>query len=217
MATTPQDLLFVVNEIERAIPRALKFVMSEEALPSAADTCAALAARVFVLDRMVRYDEIRDVEKQVRPPLSHQTTLTPHHPSLQRNYHASHQPIIKHPSSHHPRISSTNHQPIINHASTICQSLTNYCAIGLLLMRPNDTLSTHPINTPLTHPIDTLLIHYYQGNGRMYRPRYQFAPRCMLASTCSKYLGHTGTSSQTIIPDLTIVHPHILPPPPLLV
>ena len=65
-ATTPQELLFLVNEIEHAIPRVLKFVLSEEALPSAADTCAALATRVFVLDRLVRYDEIKDVEKQVR-------------------------------------------------------------------------------------------------------------------------------------------------------
>ena len=65
MATTPQELLFIVAEIEKALPRVLKFVMSEEALPSAADTCAALAVRVFALDRMVRYDEIKDIEKQV--------------------------------------------------------------------------------------------------------------------------------------------------------
>ena len=63
-ATCPQDLLFVLIEVERAIPRALKFTLSDDSLPSTADTCAALATRIYALDRKIRYDEIKDVEKQ---------------------------------------------------------------------------------------------------------------------------------------------------------
>ena len=52
-ATCPQDLLFILIEVERAIPRALKFTLSDDSLPSTADTCAALATRIYALDRKV--------------------------------------------------------------------------------------------------------------------------------------------------------------------
>ena len=96
-ATTPQELLLILIEIEEAIPKMLKFNADVNSLPSTADTTAALAVRVHNLDRRIRYDEIKDVEKQ--------------------------------------------------------------------------------------------------GLDRSYRPRYQFAPRCMMDSSCTKSLTHVGKCS----------------------
>lgn len=96
-AATPQQLLDVLIEIEEAIPKMYKYSLNDEALPSTADTCAALAVRVYVLDRRIRYDEIKDLEKQ--------------------------------------------------------------------------------------------------GMDRQYKPRYHFAPRCLMSSSCTKFLSHTGKCS----------------------
>jgi hypothetical protein len=93
-AATPQQLLEVLIEIEEAIPKTYKYSLNDEALPSTADTCAALAVRVYVLDRRIRYDEIKELEKQ--------------------------------------------------------------------------------------------------GMDRQYKPRYHFAPRCLMSSSCTKFLSHTG-------------------------
>ena len=93
-ARTPQQLLDVLVEVEEAIPKIYKYTLNDEALPSTADTCAALAVRIYVLDRRIRYDEIKEVEKQ--------------------------------------------------------------------------------------------------GMDRQYRPRYQFSPRCLISSSCSKFLSHAG-------------------------
>lgn len=96
-SSTPQELMSVLMEIEEAIPKNYKYNLSDEALPSTADTCAALAVRIFVLDRRIRYDEIKDIEKQ--------------------------------------------------------------------------------------------------GMDRQYKPRYHFAPRCLMSSTCTKFLNHHGKCS----------------------
>ena len=96
-AASPQQLLEVLIEIEEAVPKTYKYSLNDEALPSTADTCAALAVRVYVLDRRIRYDEIKDLEKQ--------------------------------------------------------------------------------------------------GMDRQYKPRYHFAPRCLMSSSCTKFLSHTGKCS----------------------
>ena len=98
IARTPQELLAVLIEVEEAIPKVYKYTLNDEALPSTADTCAALAVRIYVLDRRIRYDEIKDVEKQ--------------------------------------------------------------------------------------------------GMERQYRPRYQFSPRCLMSSSCNKFLSHLGKCLQ---------------------
>ena len=97
LASTPQELLEVLMEIEEAIPKVYKYSLNEEALPSTADTCAALAVRVYVLDRRIRYDEIKELEKQ--------------------------------------------------------------------------------------------------GMDRQYKPRYHFSPRCLMSSSCTKFLSHAGKCS----------------------
>jgi hypothetical protein len=63
-AETPQEIMNVLLEIENAIPAANKYTISEAALPSTADTSAALAIRIYALDRRIRYDEIPLLEKQ---------------------------------------------------------------------------------------------------------------------------------------------------------
>ena len=116
-ARTPQELLDVLIEIEEAIPKTCKYHLNDDALPSTADTCAALAIRIYVLDRRIRYGEIKEIEKQ--------------------------------------------------------------------------------------------------GMERQYRPRYQFAPRCMMSSACTKYLSHTGKclneSTSSLVNDSKI--PEIIDPP----
>ena len=97
-ARTPQELLDVLVEVEEAIPKIYKYTLNDEALPSTADTCAALAVRIYVLDRRIRYEEIKEVEKQ--------------------------------------------------------------------------------------------------GMDRQYRPRYQFSPRCLMSSSCNKFLSHAGKCLQ---------------------
>jgi hypothetical protein len=62
-ATMPQQLLVLVTSLENALPPMLLYKNFHRAqVPVTADTLAAVAVRLFALDRAIAYDEIKNVE-----------------------------------------------------------------------------------------------------------------------------------------------------------
>jgi hypothetical protein len=61
-ATTPQQLLHMVMSLESALPAVLMYKYNKDQLPVTADTLAGAALRLYALDRVIAYDEIKGVE-----------------------------------------------------------------------------------------------------------------------------------------------------------
>jgi hypothetical protein len=64
-ATAPQQLLVLVTTLENALPPAALYKYNHAQVPVAADTLAAVAVRLFVLDRAIAYADIKAVENNV--------------------------------------------------------------------------------------------------------------------------------------------------------
>jgi len=61
-AVTPQQLLDVTLSLEDAIPLIHTYKLNKSALPVTAVTLSAVAIRIFSLDRMIAYDELKGIE-----------------------------------------------------------------------------------------------------------------------------------------------------------
>ncbi len=63
-AATPQQLLDEVLVFESAVPANLLFVYNQQILHRTTDCLSAVAQRIYVLDRALRYDEMKGAEMQ---------------------------------------------------------------------------------------------------------------------------------------------------------
>lgn len=61
-AVTPQQLMDVALCLEDAIPLIHTYKMTKSALPVTALTLGAVAIRIFALDRMIAYDELKGID-----------------------------------------------------------------------------------------------------------------------------------------------------------
>jgi hypothetical protein len=61
-AVTPQQLMDVALCLEDAIPLIHTYKMTKSALPATALTLSAVAIRIFALDRMIAYDELKGID-----------------------------------------------------------------------------------------------------------------------------------------------------------
>ena len=61
-AVTPQQLMDVALCLEDAIPLIHTYKMTKSALPATALTLGAVAVRIFALDRMIAYDELKGID-----------------------------------------------------------------------------------------------------------------------------------------------------------
>lgn len=61
-ATTPFDLMQQVTLLESAIPKCITFEFDEDALSNVANTIADVALRIYVLDRIIAYNDLFGIE-----------------------------------------------------------------------------------------------------------------------------------------------------------
>ena len=64
-ATTPKGLMQAVIKVEELLPSNFLDLYNKYAVPYDGSNSAAIAARIFVIDRVIRYDHIKGLEKEV--------------------------------------------------------------------------------------------------------------------------------------------------------